>query len=209
MSGLEVVGGISAVIGIVDASIKIYDSARKDLKLSETFQAVARRLPIILDTLQTCKNHLEPMRGSMPADVCEALEKILDACDEKAGKLRQIFEKVLPGGNDGWENRYLKVVQRLGKGNKVEELMASITEDVQLIVNNRAVASAKPDQNAELEKIIHEMRSVKSSVPEEESPAMAFSSGGGAQTNNVNSGSGQQVNNNAPVSTQNFNSGKN
>jgi len=208
MSGLELIGGISAIIGIIDASIRIYDSARKDLKLSETFEAVRRRLPIILDTLQTCKNHLQPINATIPADVCEALEKILEACDENAGKLRQIFEKVLPGENDAWEKRYLKIVQRLGKGNKVEDLMASITIDVQLIVNNHGVKSAKPEQNAELENIIKEMKSVQPSVPEEESRAMTFKSGGGPQTNNVNHGSGQQINNNASVGTQNFNSGK-
>ena len=101
MSGLEVIGAISAVISIIDASIKIYDSAQKDLKLSDTFHAVGRRLPIIRDTLETCKSHLQPIQDSLPADVCEALEKTLEGCDEKAGKLRQIFEKVLPGGNDG------------------------------------------------------------------------------------------------------------
>ena len=82
MSGLAVIGGISAVIGIIDASIKTYNSARKDLKLPEAFEAVGRRLPIILDTLQICKNHLAPIQGSMPADVCAALERILNASDE-------------------------------------------------------------------------------------------------------------------------------
>ncbi|KAK5241748.1 hypothetical protein LTS06_011942, partial [Exophiala xenobiotica] len=129
MSGLEVIGGISAVIGIIDASIKIYDSARKDLKLGDTFEAVGRRLPIILDTLQTCKSHLESTKDSIPTDVCEGLEKIVDACDEKAGRLREIFEKVIPGQGDGWKKQYLKILKRLGKGNKVEELMISITED--------------------------------------------------------------------------------
>ena len=90
----------------------------------------------------------------------------------------------------------------------VEELMLSVTEDVQLVVNHRAVQSAKPEENAELEKIIKEMKSVKPSLPEEESCAINFNSAGGAQTNNVNSGSGQQINNNGPVATQNFNSGK-
>src|SRR6266498_337442 len=172
MSGLEVINGIAAVIGIIETSIKIFDSARKDAKLNETFEAVRRRLPVILDTLHTCKNHLESIKGSMPADVCEALENILDACDEKARKLREIFEKVLPGEHDAWEKRYLKVIKRFGKGNKVEELMVSITQDVQLIVNNHAVKSAKPEQNVELENIIKEMKSVRSSVPEEESSAM-------------------------------------
>jgi hypothetical protein len=32
MSGVEVIGPISAVIGILDASVKIYNSAQKDSK---------------------------------------------------------------------------------------------------------------------------------------------------------------------------------
>ena len=48
----------------------------------------------------------------------------------------------------------MKVVRRLGKGNKVEELMLLITEDVQLVVSNYAVQSMKPEQNAELEDIV-------------------------------------------------------
>lgn len=208
MSGLEVIGGISAVISILSASNAVYNSARDGKGLPELFQATGRRLPILVDTLQTCKNHLESIKDSMPADVCEALEKILDACDEKCRKLREIFEKVIPGEKETWEKRYLKVVRRLGKGNEVQKLMLSITQDVQLIVNNYAVKSAQPEQTVELENIVKEMKSVKSSLPEEESSAMAFNSSGGAQTNNVNSGSGQQINNNAPVSTQNFNSGK-
>jgi N-terminal domain on NACHT_NTPase and P-loop NTPases len=95
-----VIGAISAIIGILDASIKIYDRARKDVKLPEIFQTVGRRLPILLDILCMCKDHLEPVKDSLPADVCAALDKILDVCDEKAGKLRQIFEKVLPGEDD-------------------------------------------------------------------------------------------------------------
>ncbi len=130
MSGAKVIGGISGVIAIIEASIKAYGSARKDLKLGDAFEAVGRRLPIILDTLETCKNHLAPTEDSMPTDVCEALEKILDTFDVKAGRLREIFEKVIPGQDDGWKKQYLKILKRLGKGNKVEKLMKSITEDV-------------------------------------------------------------------------------
>lgn len=35
MLGLQVIGGISAVIAIIDASVKIWDSAQKDIKLEE------------------------------------------------------------------------------------------------------------------------------------------------------------------------------
>jgi hypothetical protein len=206
MSGPEVIGGISGVISIIDASIKIYDSARRDLRLGDTFEVVGRRLPIILNTLQTCESHLEPRKDSIPTDVCEALQKIVDTCDEKAGRWREIFEKVIPGEGDGWKKRYLKIFKRLGNGNKVEELMLSITEDVQLIVNHDSVQSATPDQKADLDNIIKEMKSVKSSVSEEEIAGNTFNSGGGPQTNNVNSGSGQlhsgsgyQINNNGPA----------
>ncbi|KAK5467712.1 hypothetical protein LTS15_000685 [Exophiala xenobiotica] len=202
MSSVEVIGAISAVIGLIDASIKIYESSQKGLKLSETFKVVRRRLPIILDTLQTCKNHLELIRDSLPADVCEALEKILEVCEEKAGRLRVIFEKVLPADNNTWEKQYIKVLKRYGKGSKVDELMGSITEHVQLLANHPAVKSAKPEQVAALEMIVEEMKSVRSSLPEDDSPAMTFYSQGGTQTKNVNSGSGQQINNNAAVGAQ-------
>lgn len=208
MSGLEVIGGISAVITLLDATIKVYDSARKDMKLSETFEVVRRRLPVILHILQTCKSDLEPRKESMPSDVCESLEKILDACDAKTRKLREIFERVIPGEKDTWDKRYAKVIRGFGKGGKVEELMTALTEDVQLIVNNHAVKSTTPEQNAELEDILKEIKSVKPSIAEEDHRALMFHCGGGTQTNNVNSGSGQQVNNNAPVGTQNFHSGK-
>ncbi|KAL9616340.1 MAG: hypothetical protein Q9160_008783 [Pyrenula sp. 1 TL-2023] len=204
MSGLELIGGISALISIIDASIKIYKGAKKDLKLSETFNTVGRRLPSLSDTLQTCKQFLESIHDSLAADVCEALDKIIESCDESAEKLRRIFEKVIPGVDDAWEKRYLKVAKSLGKGGKVEELMIAITQDVQLLANHHAVKSANQEQDAELGNIIKEMKSVKSSIPEEDNPGMNFNSGGGAQTNNINSGSGQFIANNAPITTQNF-----
>jgi hypothetical protein len=194
MSGLEVIGAISAVIAILDSSIKVYDSAQKDLKLSETFKTVRSRLPVLLETLKTCASALQAVEDFLPVDVCEALETILTRCDDTAGKLRQIFEKVLPGKADTRQERYVKIVRRLGKGNKVEELMVCITEDIQLVVNHHAVKSAGPEQKSALEDIIKEMKSVQSSLPEEEDRGMTFNSQGGAQTN-FTSGSGRQINN--------------
>ena len=207
MTGLEVISGISAVIGIIDASIKVYINARNGMKLPKSFKSVGHQLLIIFGILQTCENDLQQRKVSMRIDVSEALEEIFDACDDKARKLREIFEEIMPSDNDTWERQYSKVIRRFGKGSKVEELMEFITEDVQLVVNNQAVRSARPEQNAELENITEKMNSIKASAPEEESSAMAFHSGGGAQKNNVNEDSGQQINNNASVGTQNFNSG--
>jgi hypothetical protein len=97
----------------------------------------------------------------------------------------------------------MKLVRRLGKGNKVEELMVSITEDVQLVVNHHAVESAKPEQLAVLERVIKEMKSVKSSIPDEESSGMAFTSKGNME-NYINQDTGYLAVNRDKVETQNF-----
>jgi N-terminal domain on NACHT_NTPase and P-loop NTPases len=91
MSGLEVLGGISAVIAIIDGSVKVWESARKDLKFSETFETVGNRLPILRDTLQTCYEHFEPINISLPADAAQGLVKTIDNCKKRAEKLGAIF----------------------------------------------------------------------------------------------------------------------
>jgi nucleoside phosphorylase len=53
-----------------------------------------------------------------------------------------------------------------------------------------------------------EMKSIKSLTTKEEHSTLTFNSSGGPQTNNVNSGIGQQINNNAHIGTQYIQSGK-
>lgn len=64
--------------------------------------------------------------------------------------------------------------------------------------------SATLGQIAKLEAILEEIKSVKSSISKEEQSALMFYSGGGTQTNNIDSGSGQQINNNTHIGTQYF-----
>ncbi|KAL4808134.1 TPR-like protein [Aspergillus unguis] len=135
---MEVIGGISAVIGLLDTSIDLFKRTQKDLKLSETIETVGRQLPIIRNTLEQCQAHLLPRRDTIPEDVAEALEKTLDTCEIKANNLKKIFAKITPDQGDSWPTRYAAVVRRLGKGSKVEELMRAITEDVQIVVNHHA-----------------------------------------------------------------------
>ena len=184
------IGSISSLITLIDAAIKIYDNAHNDLALSKAFEIVRCRLPVIHDTLETCKSHLEERKGLIPGDVCDALLDIINACDDKAVKLKRIFEKIIPGESDALGQRSLKVLQRFGKGNKIECLMGAITEDVQLLVNHDTVKSANPQQRAQLEDIIKEVKSVTASAPDDESSMSTYNSGGGIQ--NINNGSGKQ-----------------
>lgn len=57
---------ISAIISLLDASIKVYDSARNDMKLPANFESVRCRLPIILHILQIYGKDLEPVKTLCP-----------------------------------------------------------------------------------------------------------------------------------------------
>ncbi|KAE8341959.1 hypothetical protein BDV24DRAFT_162839 [Aspergillus arachidicola] len=212
MSGVELLGVLSAVITLLDATTKLYH-ARKDIRLSETFEVAARRLPVLLHILQTFKSTLEPLKDSLSSDVCQALEETLNNCEEKARSLSEIFTKVLSGPTDSvsWRQRYSKIVHRFGQRNKVDSLMIAITQDVQLLVNCDAIGSVTPSQNTELETILNEMKDHCDTTLLEDGFSLSFHSSG-AQNNNVNSGngqlntgSGQQINTHARVETQTFN----
>lgn len=181
MAGLEVIGGISAVIAIIDGSVNVWKSARKDLKLSETFETVANRLPILRDTLQTCHQHFQPVQATLPVDAAESLLKTVQSCKTKAVKLRTIFEETIAGENDQWYERYRKVARRLGKGSKVEELMQSITEDAQNLVNYHVVKSASPELCMKLEQIVTDMQAVEPSLSSDDIASQTFNAYGGPQ----------------------------
>ena len=208
MSGLEVIGGLSAVITIIDVSRKLFDTAQNNLSLANIFRVVGQRLPILLATLEICKARIEAIKESMDASTCEALDKIFDSCNDRATDLQYIFDRITRGENEGWRRRYLKCLKRPGKGKKIEQLMALLTEDVQLLVNNHVVKSATPEQNAQLQDIVEQMNSFQSTTLEQGDSGISFNSSGGQMQNFVNQGKGHFVVNQERVYSQDFGDGK-
>lgn len=178
------------MIAIIDGSVKVWESAKKDLKFNETFETVANRLPILRDILKTCHEHFEPLQNTLPADAVKGLLKTIESCKSKAEKLGTIFDETIPGEDDQWYKRYSKVAKRWGKTTRVEELMKSITEDAQNLVNYHAVKSVKPELCSQLEEIIKEMESVKPSLLSDDGESQIFNAYGGTQ--NVSTGSSTQ-----------------
>ncbi|KAL4893345.1 hypothetical protein BDV59DRAFT_207825 [Aspergillus ambiguus] len=189
MSGVEVIGTITGIISALQTAATFYEN-RNDISLSEAFESAGRRLPVLLHILQAYEASLEPLKDSLPSEVCQALGKILDACNNKAQTLSEIFSKVMSGPTDpsSWRQRYSKVVRKLGERNKVETLMTAITEDVQLLVNSEFIGPTTPSQNRELESILDELKDLRDSTLQEGSVAQSFCSRG-SQSNNFNSGS--------------------
>lgn len=174
MSGLEVIGGISAVIAIIDASVKIWDGVQNDIRLSETFKIVARRLPLILATLQICHDQLEPIEETLPPDVVESFRDIVQNSKAQARLLRDIFEETIPGEDAKRLDRYRAAIRSVGKGKKVEQLLQSISEDTRVLASYHGVQAVRPDLTADLEKVIKELQDAEPSIKEEELLSSAF-----------------------------------
>ncbi|OAP54477.1 hypothetical protein AYL99_11578 [Fonsecaea erecta] len=170
MSGAEaslVIGLISGVISIVSAIRSTYDAVKDKDNLPEAFRDVARRLPIVQETLNAAKAHIQDNQSDKTS---EGVKAIIKACESKAQKLNALFQKVAPQEEDSRADRYLKAVRNLGKGGRVEVLMKGILEDMQLLAGNGVVKLASEAQLRDLKAAIEEISALKPSIPDEEFP---------------------------------------
>ncbi|PVH68540.1 hypothetical protein DL98DRAFT_599436 [Cadophora sp. DSE1049] len=156
MSGTEagfVIGLISGVISIIEAAKTIYDATGDAKGQPEAFRQVAARLPLVIEILHSAEKRAQALDETAQ----EALEPFLNLLEEKALKLKNIFEKVTRKDGDKWYERYKKGVTAATKGSKVESLMGEILKDVQVIACEILDGSADRAQVEELEKAIKEM----------------------------------------------------
>jgi hypothetical protein len=94
MSGAEaafVVGLISGVISIIEATKTIYDAAKDAKGQPEAFRQVAARLPLVTAILHKAKERTQALDEMAQ----EALEPTLESCKTKAKKLKKMFQKVV------------------------------------------------------------------------------------------------------------------
>ena len=187
MSGAEaivVLGVISSIISIIDGTKKVYDAATNARGLPEAFREVADRLPIIGNTLDSSKRDIEQRKVNN--DSCKGVKHIVEACEEKAKKLEELFRKAIPADVVSDLKRYYTAVKALGKGSEVEKLMKGMLEDVQLLACERGMKTTTRAQQEQIVKAITEVSAISPSVPENEFQEPGF-------TNN-NYGSGTQNN---------------
>ena len=193
MSGFEIVGTIGAVIGTIGGITATWNSAQKDLKLSKTFKTVSEQLSLLEAVFNTCQEHFRSLEGTMPEAELLTVNKLVRDCQQKLDRLDDVFKQTIPGsGVDGFK-RYRMLMKRLGKGNKVEELMQSVAESSQHLTNFHLVKSIQPNLSNKLDQIINTMRTAPSSLNGYEYPSQSFNNHGGQQY--VSSGNSVQYNN--------------
>lgn len=152
MSGAEVLGIISSIIAIVDATIKIYAAVADASGLPEAFRDVAKRLPLVHETLKTVQGHLNTRTPDNES--CKPMSLVLLSCRDKATRLEDIFKKAIPGPDTSRLERPILAARILTKANTVESLMDEIAKDIQLLTLNQVTKLATEAQVAELRRLV-------------------------------------------------------
>ncbi|KXH69095.1 hypothetical protein CSAL01_01457 [Colletotrichum salicis] len=137
MSGAEVLGLISAIISIIDASVQIYKAANDVSGLPASFRQVYSRLPLILDTLKAAENGFDDQEGSPGSRT--ALVDLLKGCKDKAGSLERLFEATITSPEDSKLNRWMKAAKTIPHGGDVKALSEGILGDLNVLTSNYAV----------------------------------------------------------------------
>ncbi|KAH9225074.1 hypothetical protein DL95DRAFT_254155, partial [Leptodontidium sp. 2 PMI_412] len=164
MSGIEIVGLIGAVVGLVEATIAISNSIQ-DLKgLPDAFGEVHKRLPLVEETLQAARRQFES--ESTDDESAGKIEPFLRSCNDKVLELKEIFEKIASSKKKSAMSLYRTIVLKLGKEHRVEVLMKNILEDLQILTSNQVFQVATQAQMAMLRDAIEELSQVKPSIPD-------------------------------------------
>ncbi|KAF3073897.1 hypothetical protein CFAM422_004202 [Trichoderma lentiforme] len=175
MSGAELIGIISGIISIVDASLKIYEAVEDTSGLPRCFRNVAARLPVVQDTLETARATLEEEEEEeeggeedkkdkeelQRVKSRDALVKILESCYDKATVLNKTLQTIMPKQGTSKTKRYVKAIKMFPAADKIEGLMNGILNDVHVLAANHSVKSATRTQVNDLMDMIRNMKAEK------------------------------------------------
>ncbi|KAF6829984.1 hypothetical protein CPLU01_07599 [Colletotrichum plurivorum] len=193
MSGAEVIGLVSGIVGIVDAIIKFHDAVQDAAGLPGAFREVANRMPLLRDTMLAVQHDLG---SEADPESAAALKQALEGCREKSQALEKIFGNVAVAPEASRAQRYFSAVRTFGKGRKLEELMSGIQADMQLLAANYTI---KASTRARVVNVIQDLE-ISEESPRERPRVSVGNYGSGAQSihagngdQNLNIGSGTQL----------------
>ncbi len=178
---IAILGVISSIISIADGAKQVFDAASNTQGLPEAFRVVVARLPVVQTILSSAKRHIE--KGHADEGSYKGAKDIVEGCEEKAQKLKELFQKVIPADGASRMKQYRSAFRTLGKGSQVETLMKGILDDVQLLDVNHGMIDETETQRKELAEAIKEVAALSPSLPEHAAEETGFSathSGSGA-----------------------------
>ena len=196
-----VLGLITSAITLIETSKSVFDAAKDAKGLHEAFRKVSENIPLVLEILKdarkvqkhagtTYEESNDPASKKALEESAKATKPMFKTCEEDAQQLRDIFEKVVPGDDATWADRYWKAAQSVmpGKKRKVEDLMKEILQKLELLHTNHFFKDAARCQK--LKAAVEVLSKIPPSLTEEDS--RYHHSGSGSL--NVNAGDGTQRN---------------
>ncbi|KAM0229621.1 hypothetical protein ACHAPO_009885 [Fusarium lateritium] len=175
MSGIEVIGLIGSIVGIVQFIAEVSNALKNAKDLPEAFQEVGDRIALVQDILQKVENNIDRTADD---GTYQAVRTILEDCRDKAKQLEAIFQAVASTDKTPRIKRYALAVKRLGKGKRVEVLAKGMIEDTQLLVMEHTAQAATEDQLTKLADAIEVLSEIEPSLPEEGSITQNHSGSG-------------------------------
>jgi predicted lipoprotein len=189
-----VLGLISSAITIFEAAQEVYEAASDVSGLPKKFRAAADHIPLVYHTLNRAAEHIQSQQVDVQA--LKSAEPVLQQCRENADKIKDIFDKTIPGPNASTAERMKKAMSLKMKSNKVKESMEDVIKGLELLAQNQIF------QDAETLNDIQESLVELGSLTDEDAQPQYSHSGSGDQ--NIvsggtlrkyhNSGSGSQYN---------------
>jgi hypothetical protein len=144
-------GLISNVITIIDATKQVYDATNEETGLPyNAFRQVRTRIPLVQDILQETMKYIE--KNDPDESDCETLVKILNICATKANKMMQLFQTVIPNSGTSQTERDRKSAQTRG-----EALMKYILVDMLVLASVDGISSIAGSKVPNIKKAVAEL----------------------------------------------------
>lgn len=194
-----VLGLISSIITIFEATHEIYEAATDANGLPKKLRVVAEQIPLVYNALGLAEKNLRANRVTQEAVL--STKPVLEQCKDNAAKVKDIFEQTLPAQNASRAERLKKAVGLKIKSTKAKEYMEQVVESMDLLAQQQVFQDAET-----LEEIKAAMDQLTSVSDEEEPPSRFIHSGAGAI--NANTGEGTQKNYNNSGSGSIYNAEK-
>ncbi|KAM0139051.1 hypothetical protein ACHAP3_003319 [Botrytis cinerea] len=161
-----VLGIISSIIAIIDATKQIYDAVEDEGGLPENFKKSSAKLPLISNLLRDAERYVDDMTNEV--DKAAFLLTLKD-CKFQASQLKELFEKVIPEEGASRMDRYVKAARTIGKGGRVESLMSGILDSLHLLTM-KFPQITKPGDKKLLTEAITEVLEMEPSLPDKLKP---------------------------------------
>lgn len=181
-----VLGLITSVIAIIEASQDLYNAALNAQGLHEAFRVVSQTVPLILSVLHDYEKAQEQIhqeytrtkdagRRSDIKDFSKGVKPLLVACEKNAKRLKEIFEAVVQGDVASWAERYEKSIRDYPpEERKVEDLMRDIVQKLLFlqarlgfIIEDRQQSEKNKENAKVLGSAIPRLSKLAASLPEE------------------------------------------